>query len=186
MRYQDEACEAKNGLRTSGTSFDPISTFLFCNSCKPYSQQQTKNRKWKLLIWDIEHLSFESTYNANYVKKALFWWRTRPGFWDSLLDIVFGVWITPLKQIITSPTYKLSCSFRSLIHGIKCLTKNKGKPLFYTKSGKSKRKLQASQSRCMVNHFQLQASSRINQGLRRGGDRWKMLIAMQFCSIVWT
>ena len=31
-------------------------------------------------------------------------------------------------------------------------------------------KLQASQSRCMVNHFQLQASSRVDQGLRRGGD----------------
>ena len=31
-------------------------------------------------------------------------------------------------------------------------------------------KLKARHSRCVVNHFQLQASSRINQGLRRGGD----------------
>ena len=31
-------------------------------------------------------------------------------------------------------------------------------------------KLKASQIRCMVNHFQLQASSRVNQGLRSGGD----------------
>ena len=59
-----------------------------------------------------------------------------------------------------------------LVEFIFLIPEKKETPLFNTKSDNKEQKFETvGQSKSVHgNHFQLQASSRVNQGLRRGGD----------------